>query len=353
MKSGQSTPYSRCQGRWRKRPNHELEFLRQQAIDLEEELEVLRLPDTEILTSIGALQVGDNETWQDVAARQTTQADAALKENLKLRDMLERQLREANALEHAIDQRWKKASREKRWFTGEPGQLQATDLSDELLYALLEENLASMHASVDKVLEVSEVARMNYDFCPNIQVQQDAEGVSFHHRAVRLLPFPLSNVVHALNNSLSLGDSGHPMARCRKLWKDDNHLQATTIVKLQLPSARQVEVTARLVHRAFPETSRTVFVWAAYVEIQGSMFVRLEEKGWVELEPYQFKKKAPGTILRSVVRVAPMLQFSSDEEEKQHVDELTDIVINTYNRNFGILYQVLENVMLDYSMNQA
>lgn len=70
------------QGRLRKRSNHELEYLRQQVIDLEEELEVLRQPDEE--TSQG-LKLSAGETWKCIATKQRGQANAALVENLKLR----------------------------------------------------------------------------------------------------------------------------------------------------------------------------------------------------------------------------------------------------------------------------
>ncbi|KAG2776628.1 hypothetical protein PC129_g12039 [Phytophthora cactorum] len=352
--SVRSTPYTRCQGRLRKRPNHELEYLRQQVVDLEEDLEVLCQPDNGQLPSTVHLELNDGDTWESLAAKQNAQAHSVLIENVELRTMLEGQQRVAQALEKAIDQHWRKTSQERRWFTGDAERPQPSKLSDELIYALLEEDMGNRYASVDKVLGVSAVSRVNCELSPKLQAERNANGVSFHLHEVHLLPFSVSSVVHALHNSLSHGDAGRPMPRCRKLWKGDNCLRATTVTKLNLPNGGQVEVTARLVQRTFPEATRTVNVWAAYVEIQGSMFVRLEEKGWIVLEPYQFKKngKAQGSTLRTAVRVTPVMQFSSEEDENQNVGKMTDLVMDTYNRNFGLLYQMLENLMLDNAMNE-
>lgn len=94
--------------------------------------------------------------------------------------------------------------------------------------------------------------------------------------------------------------------------KSDGYLQATTVDKLNLPNAGRVKVKTRLVQRRFIEANRVVLVWGSYVEIEGSAFVRLEEKGWVAIEPYEFNKSekagsskrssVPGSSLRSVIR---------------------------------------------------
>ncbi|KAG6966340.1 hypothetical protein JG688_00006810 [Phytophthora aleatoria] len=313
--------HCQCQGRLRKRPNHELEYLRQQVVDLEEELEVLRQPDNGQLPSTVHQELNDGDTWESLAAKQNAQAHSVLIENVELRTMLEGQQRVAQALEKAIDQHWRKTSQERRWFTGDAERPQPSKLSDELIYALLEEDMGNRYASVDKVLGVSAVSRVNCELSPKLRAERNANGVSFHLHEVHLLPFSVSSVVHALHNSLSHGDAGRPMPRCRKLWKGDNCLRATTVTKLNLPNDPRL---------------------------------RLEEKGWIVLEPYQFKKngKAQGSTLRTAVRVTPVMQFSSEEDENQNVGKMTDLVMDTYNRNFGLLYQMLENLMLDNAMNE-
>ncbi|KAK1934599.1 hypothetical protein P3T76_011208 [Phytophthora citrophthora] len=350
-RSVRATPYTRCQGRLRKRPNHELEYLREKVAHLEQELAVLRQPDSGVVSS---MELDNGDTWKSLAAKQNELANAVLVDNVKLRTMLEGQLHVAQTLENAIDQHWKNLSQGRRWFTGEGRRPRASSLSDELLYALLEEDTASQYAAVDQVLGASAVVPKHCDFIPKLRIEQGADGVSFHHQELRLLPFAISNVVNALHNSLSHGDAGRPLMRVRKLWKSENYAQATTSVKLNLPNSRQAEVKARLVQRVFPEATRHVFIWSAYVEIEGSTFVRLEEKGWITLKPYQFKTKGSttGSKLHSVVRVTPLLQFISEEDETLHVGEMTDLVVDTYNRNFSLLYQVLENLMLDTAMNE-
>lgn len=40
-------------------------------------------------------------------------------------------------------------------------------------------------------------------------------------------------------------------------------------------------------------------------------------------------------------------EFGSEEEEKQHIGEMTDLVVGTYHWNLGSLSQVLENLLMD------
>ncbi|KAF4320492.1 hypothetical protein BBO99_00004129 [Phytophthora kernoviae] len=190
-KGVRATPYTRCQGRWRKRPNHELEYLRQQVIDLEEELAVLHQPDTKLATlnTTGGLEIdnSDGRSWKCIAARQSEQADATLMENVKLRALLEGNLRVARALENAIDQHVRKVSRNLYWQSEEVEELRASTLPDELLFGLLNENIENQYSIIDSIFEASGVTHMTHSLCPKFQVQEGSRGATFHRGEVKIV----------------------------------------------------------------------------------------------------------------------------------------------------------------------
>ncbi|KAF4033668.1 hypothetical protein GN244_ATG14376 [Phytophthora infestans] len=40
-----------------------------------------------------------------------------------------------------------------------------------------------------------------------------------------------------------------------------------------------------------------------------------------------------------------MDEFDSEEEAKDHVGEVSDLVVGSYHRNFGLMYQIIENLL--------
>ncbi|RLN11173.1 hypothetical protein BBJ28_00014260 [Nothophytophthora sp. Chile5] len=351
------------QGRWRKRPNHELEYLRGKVADLEEELAVLRQSDERPALLMGdASEDGDDVAgrWKRIADRQSEEANAAVLENLKLRAMLEGQIQVARCLEAAIDQQQRKAAGALPWQSNGSGRSRATSLSDELLFGLLDENMESQYSEIDAVLKASGLTHVNKELLGKIEVQQDAHGVSFHTGEVRVLPFSVPSMLRAISKFLSHGSADGRMVRCHKLLQEGDYLHATTVVQLQVTRSRRVKVKSRLVQRRFSEPDREVIVWIAYVEIEGSVFVRLQERGWVSLAPFHFRRRgapgssSPGCIMRTVVRVMPeATEFESEDETQTHVGEMTDLVVGTYHRNFGLMYQVLENLLVSDAMSGA
>lgn len=345
-----ASPYTRCQGRWRKRPNHEIEYLRQQVADLEAELAVLRQPDSLPSDLVTALTETADQSWEAIAARQRSRADAALLENTKLRAMLEGQLCVARTLENVIDQHMRERTGKVFWSSRDVGRPCASELSDELLFGLLDDNIESIYAATDKAMEASGIAGVAHRSCPKLRVEHSARGVSFHHGEVRSMPFSVSSVLCALCNCISHGKTGGPVKSVAKLVQRGNYTHATILDRLHLPRAREVRVKTRVVQRHFVEARRSVVVWAAYVEIDGSVFVRLEERGWAAIEPYEFRRKrgngVPGARLRAAVRVTP-IGLTTEELQLQHVEDTIDLVIGTYHHNFGLYNQIIENLLMD------
>lgn len=84
--------------------------------------------------------------------------------------MLEGQIRVARTLEAAIDQHVMKRCRQMLWSSQEMGRPRASNLSDELICALLDYYLEEYYGRTDEVLENVKPPRMAYKVNPKIQV---------------------------------------------------------------------------------------------------------------------------------------------------------------------------------------
>ncbi|KAG7383657.1 hypothetical protein PHYPSEUDO_003461 [Phytophthora pseudosyringae] len=364
-KDARATPYPKAKPRRRKRPKDELDYLRAKVADLEEEL-------TNLNQSAGRLSpVSDDDEemfarWKQVAERQKEEANKTVVENLKLRAMLKGQLEIAKRLEAAIAGHEQDAAEQafpwnpvETTFNAdaegdeETRRPRAPSIADELLFAELNGSLEAQYAQVDALLEAGGIASVKRELLGNIQLKQDASGISFAHKEVRLLPFSMHAVARVMWSFLLYESNKMPGSIQTRVLNND-HLIATIVDTLQLPKSKRTEVRTRLAVRRYFEANRVVVVWSGCVEITGSVFVRLREKGVNTVSSFDFLggdgggASPPGCILRCVINVKPeTVEFGAGAGAQGHIGEMTDLVLGTYHRNFGMLNQVMENLLLN------
>ncbi|POM66352.1 Hypothetical protein PHPALM_17796, partial [Phytophthora palmivora] len=208
-KDARTAPYQN-KPRRRKRPKDELDYLRAKVADMEEELTSLqKKPEVGSPVSAAVIFNGDSSAgqetcqdvllcWKKIAERQKKEADRSVVENLRLRAMLEGQLNVARSLEAAIDQHQREAAQSLPPFGSENadgGIHQSTSMSDELIFAILNDSLDAQYRELDAIFELSGISHVNHDMNNGTKAHQDANGVSVRHEEVRLLPFS-SDAVH-------------------------------------------------------------------------------------------------------------------------------------------------------------
>ncbi|GMF23237.1 unnamed protein product [Phytophthora lilii] len=323
-KDVRAAPYAKPKPRRRKRPKDELDYLRAQVKDLEEELGKLSSA-SEGESEAGARDDELFKQWKTIVDRQKAEADRSMLENLKLRSMLEGQLKVA-----------------------------PTSLSDELIYSLLNEGLEAQYVQFDTIMDSTGLSRVLQN-SKGIQTFRDESSVAFRHEEARLLPFSVPAVHRAMWSCVRYGKAKELVGRIRTRVVNSDHLNVQILDQLQLPKSRNFEVCARLVMRRYFEKDRIVVVWRGYVELTGSLFVRLHEKGYTSVSVFDFSQNSatnnssssvPGCVLRMALQVKPeMAEFESEEEQNEHIGEVTDLVVGSYHRNFGLMYQIIENLL--------
>ncbi|KAG6622074.1 uncharacterized protein IUM83_07530 [Phytophthora cinnamomi] len=380
-KDVRAAPYSKTnKPRRRKRPKDELDYLRAKVADMEEELASLQTkPDVGSPVSAAAIFNGDTGaavdadadagvdysrdvllSWKRIAERQKKEADRSVVENMRLRAMLEGQLNVARSLEAAIDQHQRDAAQSLPTFNGSgtAGAPQPDAMTDELVFALLNESLESQIAEIDTVFELSGIAHVNRDMNNGTKVHQDPNGVSVRHEDVRLLPFSSEAVHRTMWGILRYSTAKEMMLGPFKTEVvGDNRMNVTMIEKIQVGSAPATNSIRRFAFRRVFEKNRTVVVWSSYVEMDGSVFVRLREKGYCTTSPFSFGSTSsdsvgvPGSITRMAIFASPeMTGFASSEDQKAHIGEMTELVVGTYRVTMGLMHQMIDTLLLREAM---
>jgi hypothetical protein len=372
-KDARVAPYVKPMPRRRKRPKDELDYLRAKVTDLEEELSSLN-------QSAGRLSPTSDDDdemfarWKQVAERQQEEANRTVVENLKLRAMLKGQLEIAQRLEAAIAEHQQEAATQA--FAWNPVNMEvsvdaeedeqhgsrprAASIADEVLFAELNGSLEEQYAQTDALLGTSGIAYVNHEMLSKIQLKQDQSGISFGHKEVRLLPFAMNAVARVMWSFLLYENEqlpGHVQTRV----VNNDHLNATIVDTIQLPKSSCTTVVTRIAVRRYFEADRVVVVWSGCVEIAGSMFVRLRERGVNTVSSFDFLTggsgslepgvSPPGCVLRAVIDVKPeTVEFRTGADAQGHIGEMTDLVLGTYHRNFGMINQLMENLLLNELM---
>ncbi|KAI9921804.1 hypothetical protein PsorP6_001005 [Peronosclerospora sorghi] len=319
-----SFPYTRSKTRWRKRPNDELKYLRSQIQELEKTVASLssgRKAEPKLLRN----------GPQAKAEKGTSKIDAALAENRKLKAMVQTQFQVAKDLRAALDESMRLRARTLCW----PSSAAA---SDELVFALLDEEKELQYAATDKVLDKSGIARIYHPYLSDMVFQHDENGLCFLHNDVRVLPFPVAAVATSLRRSLTHGGRVGPSQHCRKfLMRDDSFSQAVTVDQVDMPGNVPAIVKGRHLLWSVDRQDRTVINWSSFNEYRkGSNHIRLLKRLWFSIEPIHLEtsgthpsENAQGSIIRTIVRLTPV----DPEVDLKVVEDLSDVIIAGYKRD--------------------
>ncbi|GMF23231.1 unnamed protein product [Phytophthora lilii] len=371
-KDTRAAPYAN-KPRRRKRPKDELDYLRAKVADMEEELATLKKPEVSSPAAVSADVIfsGDpgvgvcEETsqevllcWKKIAERQKKEAERSVVENLRLKAMLEGQLNVARSLETAIDQHQREAAQSLPPFGNGTGGSQPTAMSDELIFALLNESLETQYAEIDTVFQVSGIAHVTRDMNNGTKAHHDANSVSVRHEVVRLLPFSSDAVHRAMWGILRYSTAKEMMLGPFTVKViDDNQMNVTMVEKIQLANSRMTNIVRRFSFRRVFEKNRIVVIWSSYVELDGSVFVRLREKGYCTSESFDFGTSlsssvgVPGSVTRMIIIASPeMATFASTDEQRAHIGEVTEIVVSTYRISMGLMHQIIDTLLLREAM---
>jgi hypothetical protein len=344
-------PNSTAKRRNRRRPKHELEYLRAKVAELQEELATLGKADVVEPNALAKVIQAGLTRWRHIAERQRLEVNSSVAENRQLRSRLMGQLQVARALEAAVDQQHKETGSATIGCGVRPI---AMNMTDQQIFAQLNLSLDAQLAEVPTVLTTKALSNVLHRLTGGLQFQREAGSTLFRHEEARMLPFSVSALHNAIWNCLH---NGAVVARTRAQLLTQDHSNLIFCETLELPQARWAHITKRAAFRRHFEADRVVFVWNSYVEIDGSVFVRLREKGWSSCSTFEYYRGVAadassagnfvrGCMARMAVELTPeVAACRSEREALQHLGEMTDLIVGTYHHNFGLIHKVVENVL--------
>ncbi|GMF13442.1 unnamed protein product [Phytophthora lilii] len=300
--------------------------------------------------------------WERIAKRQREEKAKAEVENVKLREMVQSQMRLVKSFERLLRKRkiWDQLQ-ENTNNHGEDESRKEEEVLDEML-----RDVDERYPQVDKVLREHGLGESD----PAVDVKDDAnmkysptDGMYLEYKEKKFMPFDHKTLDDVVWRSFGEG----------KLKLEDSQLtiikstQDLMFSRVTLPLKRKglnssdkdmghsINVTAM---KRFNEDRRVVYVWIANTSVKhardGSTSpVLLIQKGYATMEAATLPDGSPGSVIRSYTSSVPTLSNQppeGDAEQHREVGLLTEMVFAGYQQSRQSINQTLENLVLDEMM---
>jgi hypothetical protein len=408
----------------RKRQKDELTRLRAQVQELQRELEHVRgrLPHRQPLiryttvsngstvtasapnstgsptATSGATGAGSVPVWERMAQHQKEEKSKAEMENLRLKGLIQEQVKISRGLEKLLKKRCKNMVRAARseslWScdvgsnsylivspfqTENPFPDKKRRLCDFSETALFDSLLSSIDARVhelDAVFEKSGLAQDKRELQETQMILDERRGPVMEVKDAKILPFDVATCSSALwkcfelesvnsHDNASEFDQSPQSSPVKTLQLQLQPPANTVYVKGTLPlhqnRAPDAELEIRGVMKRFVDRDdgRVVFLWESIVECPSKLLnyaakdAEVRDYGWGVLEPVP--GSVPGdnsTIVQLCSYIAPRVAGGSLSEEcRPHVHTLADLVVPSYRNVWGKRQRVLENLLMDSAVS--
>ncbi|CAH0484381.1 unnamed protein product [Peronospora farinosa] len=362
-KDRRQRPFSTSKRHNRRRPKDELAYLRAKVVELQDML--VTVGNTEMSlddknTALAMIKTTSGlSSWKETAERQKHEVAISLNENRKLRNRLLGQLQVTRVLEAAIQQyQTDKATSIHDLLTSaficKVTRPLVMNVAEEEIFAHLDSQLETQLAEVNGVLTTHGLSSVRFKLQGGFKFNREENGISFRHEEARLLPFSLQELHYAIWNSMHNG-----------LVVNDTETQVLNndrynlIIRdtIELSKSHHVTITKRAAFRRHIEQDCVVFVWCSYVQIEGSISLRLLEKGWSTASTFELhrgvipgdsssKNFTRGCITRMAIQLIPEIsKYKSEQEAQMHIGGMTDLIDGAYQHNFNQVNKFVERLL--------
>ncbi|RLN56862.1 hypothetical protein BBJ28_00008745 [Nothophytophthora sp. Chile5] len=343
----------------RQRQKNELDTLRAEVAEMEQELEQLKVSSRastpadarchSLLDELDGQQQSNESAslWERIAEHQKAERFKAEVENAKLRDRLEGQLKIARSLEKLLR---KRPADETLGRGDQRARLRKLENVQEVdIFSMLSERVDALFVDVDAVMRETGLRTVKRERNDVETRFDDADCVCLEMVDANIAPFALHDVAKAVWATLTTERIQLPNGYYGTLDHTDDMVRAEFCVTMHL---RRAEALARVqvLGKRVVEEHRVVIVWATVGQTEGTPFgvqcIDLIESGWTVLEEVTDERRSstPSTITQSCVRVTPELDEFLDWKARIRV--LADLIIGSYGVNMKALHQTIENHLL-------
>ncbi|GLE03652.1 hypothetical protein PINS_up012554 [Pythium insidiosum] len=358
---GVSISKPKCVNRSRDRRRAEITYLRDKVKELESRLTTMRrrAEQRETDTPVTEHQVDDcvslAPVWEEIALRQNELRRRAEEDNVKLKDMLEEQIRVAKSLERLIRKRWNVELLGVRQPT-KRSRLRS-HLDDPAIYDDLLARTTELSLEADAVFDNPRFNGINSSV-PHRDAKVlngEESGTSIEVTVVRLIPFSFDATADAAWHQFHVHtqeSADHTL---------ENIESSKDIVRVQFSGrmdahASKFEFRTKLVARRELKEGRQRIVWAALTESKAGrdtspVGLLMRHSGWDQLERQpDVERSRPGRSItenKTHYVIVPEAVEGSSVVHERKVGMLTDAVLNMVCVQLDISQQMLENRLLE------
>lgn len=365
----------------RKRQKDELVRLRVQVQELQHELEHLKArvspsPPQAVLhlsmlaTSANAATAmastvpaaagsgSSSRVWQRIAMHQKEEKTKAEVENIKLKGLLQDQMKLSKGLEKILKKRCKQPNDHQQGAAAKRLCLAPTD--ETAIYKNLEHNLA---ARVDQIHLVVEASRPSWASTDSLfaRVVMDArKGHRLELSESKVFPFAVSNINEAIWQSLE-SETREPVSSDAPasmntliLQRTLDTLSAKTSLPLGHVKDEESELSIRIVFKRFVDRNRVLLLWEAVAKCQlnpprnGFDEVEICESGWGAIEPLASGEDEFSSIVQLCSHVSP--KFPDSGRSQEETDGVAELLIQSYRHLWVARQQRLENYLMESAL---
>eukprot|EP00644_Phytophthora_capsici_P011778 jgi/Phyca11/509871/fgenesh2_kg.PHYCAscaffold_50_\ len=298
--------------------------------------------------------------WTEIAARQYQERRRVELENIRLKLILEGQIKMAKSLEKMLTKRTSLRVMESiqgKYLTSlQHRKPTSTEEEDEAaIFARLEKELETALDEVDVVFEANGLARMEKTYA-DAQVRRENGTTVMEIFANKVVPFSVEATGHAVWEHFV-----HSMDHIPSRFVYQKQLKKTettddTLMEsfgLELVGSRNATAAFRVrqIRRKFVQPHRVVIAWPMYSEAlelsaEPTKGVRLHEKCFTVVKALPNASGRRGALIQSCYVLRPEI-YGHVADRERILTTLTDFLLDSVSHTISSSHQMIENYLLD------
>ncbi|RLN51794.1 hypothetical protein BBJ29_009683 [Phytophthora kernoviae] len=305
--------------------------------------------------------------WGDMAQRQALERQKAERENVRLKLVLEKQIKMAKSLERILKKRHNERgilqalggpSKRIRRVAPAPGPNTTRD--DRADFDILLSGIDKSRQEVDAVFEANGLGRMETAH-RTAKIEHDAtRGMVMEIYANKVMPFDMPTTGKAVWRHFA--HSMDHMPHRTYYEKQPLHIEASDNIVVErygmemTDGHTQGDFHVKNIIRRYVEHDRIIVVWRTITETvefssEPTPGIRFLEKGYIVIKPPATGQK-DCTLMQTCYIIRPEIYGRNGPEQTRKVGALTDFVLSSVSGSISASHQMIENVLLSGSLKK-
>ncbi|GAB9466387.1 hypothetical protein Gpo141_00003764 [Globisporangium polare] len=311
--------------------------------------------------------------WEEIVTRQYNQRVKAERENIRLKVVLENQVKIARSLEKVLQKTTCTKDFEKLIhgkslpYLSRSSSLPQSSVDSRLFQELLA-GLDQSYAEAEGMFQASRVARVETSYIDAVVRSDDSHGIQLEVVASKVLPFDMrtaGSVVwrHYVFAKERLPNRAYHHNSPQALSATEDTIIEDFNLEVDINSAIAL-FQAKLVMRRYSEEDRIVIVWRAFFDPQciadePTPGVRFLEKGYVvinrsdSVDSSATMVSSSNNVLQTCYIATPVATGDLAGADRATVGAITDFMLSATASNISSSHEMIENVLLEHASKSS